>query len=401
MVIRDSESTPFCSIWMAREGWERVMCIPVPGLERCCTNCDKEMGSMEHCLDKIWRDIPIRSCSMVVLPAEIFNIIFSLIDDQHSLANLALASFLFLQCSRPYYFRSIIITAENVTKLADLLTNPYQTISGRIRELHLIDAPFNDDGPPPKGLFEREDILILVASTIGPTATSMFLDCIDLVSFHPRMYQQFLSGFPNLLSIELDSVSFASVSQVLYMFGNFHSLESASLNNIGWGSPTNDTPDNVYDYEIPPSLRKLCLWGCYKRDVMKCFLSQKVLPIIRELDLGLISPSDTEAIGEYIGRLGKDLGSLSLGFSSLDAGGDAGKWSIWGEWVSLTPPSNRGFLFELWLKSKHPIGIYTLWPTPLFCRIPIDQSLAMDLEDYILNTLNGTYDDLFLDLSPS
>ncbi|KAJ3871841.1 hypothetical protein F5051DRAFT_180670 [Lentinula edodes] len=260
---------------------------------------------------------------MVVLPAEIFNIIFSLIDDQHSLANLALTSSLFLQCSRPYYFRSIIITAENVTKLADLLTNPYQTISGRIRELHLIDAPFNDDGPPPRGLFEREDILIFVASSIGPTATSMFLDCIDLVSFHPRVYQQFLSGFPNLLSIELDSVSFASVSQVLCMLGSFHSLESASLNNIGWGSPTNDTPDNVYNYEIPPSLRKLCLWGCYKRDVMKCFLSQKALPIIRELDLGLISPSDTEAIGEYIGRLGKDLASLSLGFSSLDAGGDA------------------------------------------------------------------------------
>ncbi|KAJ3921286.1 hypothetical protein F5877DRAFT_65043 [Lentinula edodes] len=155
------------------------------------------------------------------------------------------------------------------------------TISGRIRELHLIDAPFNDDGPPPRGLFEREDILIFVASSIGPTATSIF-----------------------------------------------HSLESASLNNIGWGSPTNDTPDNVYDYEIPPSLRKLCLWGCYKRDVMKCFLSQKALPIIRELDLGLISPSDTEAIGEYIGRLGKDLASLSLGFSSLDAGGDAATCQI-------------------------------------------------------------------------
>ncbi|KAJ4468900.1 hypothetical protein J3R30DRAFT_3714404 [Lentinula aciculospora] len=107
------------------------------------------------------------------------------------------------------------------------------------------------------------------------------------------------------------------------MLGTFRSLQTASLNNISWGSPHNDTADILYHYDLPSKLHKLSLWGCYKRDVLECFLSENSLPITRELDLGLISSSDTEAIGEYIGRLGDNLEALSLGFSSLDAGGDA------------------------------------------------------------------------------
>ncbi|KAJ3783900.1 hypothetical protein GGU10DRAFT_272535 [Lentinula aff. detonsa] len=107
------------------------------------------------------------------------------------------------------------------------------------------------------------------------------------------------------------------------MLSSFRSLQTASLNDIGWGYPLNDSPDTVFQYNIPLSLQKLSLWRCYKRDVMECFLSQDPLPIISELDLGVVSPSDTEAIGKYLGRLGNNLTSLSLGFSSLDAGGDA------------------------------------------------------------------------------
>ncbi|KAE9393315.1 hypothetical protein BT96DRAFT_227297 [Gymnopus androsaceus JB14] len=46
---------------------------------------------------------------------------------------------------------------------------------------------------------------------------------------------------------------------------------------------------------------------------MRCFLSQKSLPFIRELDLGMVSFLNTGAIGEYLGRLGSSLTVLSLG----------------------------------------------------------------------------------------
>ncbi|KAF9064291.1 hypothetical protein BDP27DRAFT_1426047 [Rhodocollybia butyracea] len=103
----------------------------------------------------------------------------------------------------------------------------------------------------------------------------------------------------------------------------FPALRAASLCNIAWDNPASDKLDTIFARFTPSSLNKRTLKECYKLDIMRCFLSQESSPLIKELDA--VSPSDTETIGEYLGQLGRVPSSLSLGFNSLDAGGDAGK----------------------------------------------------------------------------
>ncbi|KAJ3840851.1 hypothetical protein F5878DRAFT_611900 [Lentinula raphanica] len=246
----------------------------------------------------------------MVFPVEILDIILSFIDDVHSYSNLALSSSILLRLSRPLHFQSITIKPTNANKLSEVLASPYQTILGNIQEIHLIDGQM---------CLEQHDLLRLIASSNGQTVRSMILEyCLDP---HHHIYKGFLSEFPNLLSIKIDSVVFPSVTQVMQILGSFRFLKTACLNNVDW-APYN-TLDASLHYDIPSSLRKFTLWYCCKRDILECFMSCDTPPAISELDLGVISPADTEAIGRYLRRLGRSLTSLSLGFSSLDAGGDA------------------------------------------------------------------------------
>lgn len=255
------------------------------------------------------------------LPVEILDYIFSfLAKDFGDLANLALTSSLFLQCTRPYYFQTIMITTRNARILANLLMSPHQTFSGYIRKVVVYGQ---SDEQLSRTFFGH--CFISIATSIGKTVVSLSLLNFDFQPLSLDVYRQSLSGFTILKSIELNSISFMSVSQMMNMWCIFQSVQNVSLINLSWNDPSSDTACAVFHYDVSPTLNKLFLESCYKRDIIRCFLSQYPLPIIRELNVGIVSPSDTEAIGEYIGRIGSHLSLLSLGFSSLDAGGDAGK----------------------------------------------------------------------------
>ncbi|KAE9390309.1 hypothetical protein BT96DRAFT_889382 [Gymnopus androsaceus JB14] len=255
---------------------------------------------------------------MTEFPVEILDyILVFLAENSQDLANLALVSSLFLQCSRPRYFQSIIITPGNVQQLASLLKSPHQTISGYIRSVILEGR---SDEQSSKALLGQ---LRSIAASIGDTVVSLSFLYLDFQTLQPDIYQPPLSGFPIIQSLELGSIAFKSVSQMMNMLCIFRVLQTASLNNLSWDDPSNDTVCTVFSYDVSPTLDMLYLESCYKRDIIRCLLSQDPLPTIRELDVGIVSPSDTEAIGEYISRIGPHLSFLSLGFSSLDAGGDA------------------------------------------------------------------------------
>ncbi|KAF9064292.1 hypothetical protein BDP27DRAFT_1426048 [Rhodocollybia butyracea] len=253
------------------------------------------------------------------LPVEILDYIFNfLADEPKTLADLALVSRSFVQSSRALYPESINITPENLETLLLLLKSPHRTISRNIRKID-IQGPWDD---------HSSNILLttnwqLPLDSFGNTVLSLSLFAIDFDSLSSMAYQTFLAGFPRVQFLKLHSMKFISVSQVMNTLGQFPALRAASLCNIAWNNPDNDTPETIFPYRIPSGLYKLTLKECYKRDIMRCFLSQESLPLIKELDLGAVSPSDTEAIGEYLGRLGPVLSSLSFGFDSLDPGGDA------------------------------------------------------------------------------
>ncbi|KAJ3776431.1 hypothetical protein FB446DRAFT_818325 [Lentinula raphanica] len=193
---------------------------------------------------------------------------------------------------RPLHFQSITIKPTNANKLSEVLASPYQTILGNIREIHLVT------------------------------------DC------HAYCYKSFLSEFPNVLSIKIDSGSFPSVTRVMYIICSFRFLQIACLNNdVEWGL-SYDTPDTTaLRYNIPSSLRKLTLGYWRKRDILECFMSCDTLPAISELDLGMIMQPDAEASGRFLRRLGSSLTSLSLGFYFVDGCGGADIFDPW-PWIS-------------------------------------------------------------------
>ncbi|KIK55055.1 hypothetical protein GYMLUDRAFT_48266 [Collybiopsis luxurians FD-317 M1] len=248
------------------------------------------------------------------LPVEIIDYILAYLADvpqktsNVSLANLALVSPVLLQRSRGFFFHSVSINPDNIEKLSDLLGSPNQTVSKHVRTVRV-------DGKWTSGESLQQSIAIAIGNKV------------DSLSMHNFAFQSlpsdFLSEFSTLTTLELANTTFISVSQMMGILSGFRNLQSASLFDIIWNDPSSDTLDTTYPFDVPSSLTKLSLERCYKRDVMGCLLSLHPPPLIRDLNLGLVSPSDAEAIGKYIAHLGPSLSSLSLGFSSLDAGGDA------------------------------------------------------------------------------
>ncbi|KAF9260581.1 hypothetical protein L218DRAFT_576003 [Marasmius fiardii PR-910] len=109
----------------------------------------------------------------------------------------------------------------------------------------------------------------------------------------------------------------------MHLICGFHFLAKFAGSDLVWEDPSHGNESRVYSFHIPSTLVDLSLDLCCKRDIVTCLLSQTPLPIIPRLNFGIISPEDCGVYGQYLTRLGPGLSSLSLGFYSLDAGGDA------------------------------------------------------------------------------
>ncbi|KAK0449574.1 uncharacterized protein EV420DRAFT_1243022, partial [Desarmillaria tabescens] len=111
---------------------------------------------------------------------------------------------------------------------------------------------------------------------------------------------------------------FDSFSQALEFIASFPLLQSLSIHDAIWTDPRMDT------HPLPISLHHLTLCDCYQRDIFDwlCFLEP--IPLIPHINLGYsVRPADTQSIGTYLSHLGDALQTLTFGFWSFDAGGDA------------------------------------------------------------------------------
>ncbi|KAJ3840852.1 hypothetical protein F5878DRAFT_46349 [Lentinula raphanica] len=314
----------------------------------------------------------------MLFPVEILDIILSFIDDIHSYSNLALSSSILLRRSRPLHFQSITIKPTNANKLSEVLASPYQTILGNIREIHLVTGQM---------CLEQHDLLRLIASLNGQTVRSMILDYYLPPDCHAYCYKSFLSEFPNLLSIKIDSGSFPSVTRVMYIICSFRFLHIACLNNdVEWGL-SYDTPDTTaLRYNIPSSLRKLTLGYWRKRDILECFMSCDTLPAISELDLGMIMQPDAEASGRFLRRLGSSLTSLSLGFYFVDGCGGAEDFDLICDLSMNTHLQSITFQrFPALVKPFPELDIFDPWPwiSKIICsmRSPDLTTIAFSLPE--------------------
>ncbi|KAE9393316.1 hypothetical protein BT96DRAFT_227298 [Gymnopus androsaceus JB14] len=121
-----------------------------------------------------------------------------------------------MQSSRALYFQSISINPGNVENLVSLLTSPHQTISMNTNKVCM------------EGHCDEKSsrALLRPLPSIGNIVVSLSLSTIDLESFPPESYQEFLSGFPCVESLELHAMKFSSVSQVMSTLGKFSCLQT-------------------------------------------------------------------------------------------------------------------------------------------------------------------------------
>ncbi|KAJ7033132.1 hypothetical protein C8F04DRAFT_1039695 [Mycena alexandri] len=128
-----------------------------------------------------------------------------------------------------------------------------------------------------------------------------------------------LAGFQALTHLEIWAAQFDSVSHLVQLVCSKPLLQILSLDDLGWEDPSFETPGPP----VPRALHSLRLSQCYKRDILDWLASYDSLPPLHHIQLGSVYPEDTHSIGRFLKRLGPDLSTLQLEFSSLDAGGDA------------------------------------------------------------------------------
>ncbi|KAJ7735089.1 hypothetical protein DFH07DRAFT_114424 [Mycena maculata] len=257
---------------------------------------------------------------MAALPPELFDIIIGHArDDICDLATCSLICRSWLASARYHIFQGnpISIRPGNVQTFIQLIAHPLSTLPPYIQSLELLSLN------SPEGSFDSQwlDPIIGILANL-PCVTEILIENIHWGRMNPSTKSALLTGFRALTHLELWAAQFDSVSHLLQLVCSKPLLQILSFDDLGWEDPSFETPANSSQC-VPGTLHSLRLSNCYKRDILDWLTSHVTIPPIHHIQLGSVYPEDTHSIGRFLKRLGSDLLTLQLEFSSLDAGGDA------------------------------------------------------------------------------
>ncbi|KAK0215680.1 hypothetical protein IW262DRAFT_1465368 [Armillaria fumosa] len=240
---------------------------------------------------------------MIEVPAELVDVILDYLrDDSETLRTCSLVSKYWLESSRRHSFR-VVVTAANQCQFIQLCANANTFISHTLRNIKLV----LESQPE---AFSRG----LQSFPVLQDTTSLR---IRFAKWEPNL-STLSNKFPSITHLGLNKIIFDSFSQVLDFITAFPHLQSLSIHDTSWTDPHEDIR------ALPISLTRLTLCDCCQRDIFDWLYSPESIPLIPHINLGYsVRPADTQSIGRYLSHLGEALQSLSLGFSSFDAGGDA------------------------------------------------------------------------------
>ncbi|KAJ7089237.1 hypothetical protein B0H15DRAFT_981181 [Mycena belliarum] len=251
------------------------------------------------------------------LPPELFDIIIAQVqDDIHALAACGLVCRSWLVSSRYHILKTtpVSLSPGNAQQFIELVNHPSSTFCTHVRSLELLSH--NVSG----GSFDAQWLDPIVGTLARlPCVTDMLIANIQWGQMNPRTKSTLLDGFPALTHLELWSMHFDSVSHLVQLICSKPLLHILGLDDLAWEDPSFETSA----CRVPYGLHSLRLSNCYKRDILDWLVSHEALPPIHHVQLGAVHPEDTHSIGRFLARLGPDLFTLQLEFSSLDAGGDA------------------------------------------------------------------------------
>ncbi|KAK7047905.1 hypothetical protein VNI00_006233 [Paramarasmius palmivorus] len=257
----------------------------------------------------------------LILPPEIIILVAErLADDFPSLKSASLVCSTWLKPTRQHLFHSMWVTRLALPQLLALSSHPLSSFPHSVKSLHL-DA-LNSLGHD--SALSLGQNLMQLAQLMDSIVSFQLCNAnlLDVENLTDDILEN-IASFRSISELGLDGVSFTSVTQAMRLICAFPRVEKISVRDLVWDDPSGEGKQSGTGFHIPSSLVELQLERCYKRDVMDCLLLQHPFPIVPRLDVGIVSPEDSWAIGQYVERLGSHLVELALGFHSLDAGGDA------------------------------------------------------------------------------
>ncbi|KAG7446973.1 uncharacterized protein BT62DRAFT_931546 [Guyanagaster necrorhizus] len=237
-----------------------------------------------------------------MVPAELMDVILDYLrDDPSTLKTCSLVSKYWLQSSRRHYFRAVV-TALNQYKFVELCANTNAFIPQTLHDVYLVLEP------------QLETEAFSRTLPVLQNTTSLY---VKFAKWEPSL-STLSAKFPGITNLRLDKIIFDSLSHALDFITSFPLLQSLSIHDTSW-------PDPHEDIRPPPiSLTYLTLSDCCQRDIFDRLCSLEPIPLIPHIDLGYsVRPADTRSIGTYLSHLGEALQTLTFGFWSFDAGGDA------------------------------------------------------------------------------
>ncbi|KAK0204176.1 hypothetical protein DFS33DRAFT_1337404 [Desarmillaria ectypa] len=239
-----------------------------------------------------------------MIPAELVDVILDYLrNDSETLRTCSLVSKYWLESSRRHSFRAVVTTV-NLCKFIQLCANTNSFIPHTLRKIDLVL-----EAQPPETFSRTLEYFPVLQNT-----TSLR---IKFAKWEPPL-STLSAKFPGITILRLDTVIFNSLSHALDFITSFPLLQSLSIHDTSWTDPHLDT------HLLPISLTHLTLSDCYQRDIFRWLCSLEPIPLIPHIDLGYsVRPADTQSIGTYLSRLGETLQTLTFGFWSFDAGGDA------------------------------------------------------------------------------
>jgi len=262
--------------------------------------------------------------TVTTIPQELVDTIVDYLHaDLHVLATCGIVCRAWLPSSRYHLFQCVFLNPQNTSKFSELLSSPCSTIATSVQFLEISNEVI---GRQNQSLYQwLEHSMIHLADLTA--VKSLRIRNMVWSEVKPETKSILLCSFRILRELELWGVDFKTLTQLLDIACAFPSLERISVDDLGWVDPSFEPPRSP-ERRLPSTLHTLHLGYCYKRDILHWILVHHPVPIIHHIHLGTVYQKDTNAIGQYLRFLGSALHTLRLGFSDLDAGGDAGTFLI-------------------------------------------------------------------------
>lgn len=275
------------------------------------------------------------------LPSEIWEtIIDHLYSSKTALLQCSLVCKSWLPACRYHLFASVVLGPENLHGFQSLISSGSCTVRNCVQELFvsfLELSPAASDSPAEVTLADHLSTPKVLKSGHVPNQLRPFskltrVSAVILVNgdafpvqdstYAPQNVELGLA-FAHVTRLRIDAFSFTSFHAFCDLISSFRHLETLHMMDLEWSE---EPPEEAFVSGICPAvpkhLHEIHLSRCYSRDIIGWILSEFSV-LITVAFLGIVSPSDVNAISRLLQRSGPHLRALQFSFESFDAGGDA------------------------------------------------------------------------------